>query len=211
VGSNPTPSVFATLTASVRGHPIVATNRQGSKLALIATLAIAAALGGAGGASAAQLPMGEVDCIPRVFSAKLTSETCESDLVRGRAVAPSYAPAPVKAVIAAANRIAHQPYVWGGGHLGWRSRGYDCSGAVSYALHGADMLDVPMVSGQLEDWGVGGVGRWISVYARATHVYMVIAGLRYDTRDDPPGVSGPRWHREMVAPNGFVVRHPDGL
>ncbi len=132
-------------------------------------------------------------------------------LVHGRAVPPPHAPPAVKEVIAAANQIDGRPYVWGGGHLGWRSRGYDCSGAVGYALHAAGMLDATMVSGQLASWGVGGHGRWITVYANAEHVYMVIAGLRFDTRDDLPGVSGPRWHEELAEGLDFVARHPTGL
>jgi len=68
-----------------------------------------------------------------------------------------------------------------------------------------------MVSGQLAYWGLGGTGRWITVYANDEHVYMVIAGLRFDTRDDLPGVSGPRWHAERAGPRGFAVRHPTGL
>jgi hypothetical protein len=114
-------------------------------------------------------------------------------------------------VIAAANQIRHRPYVWGGGHASWFSRGYDCSGAVSYALHGADLLDVTMVSGQLAGWGQPGPGRWITVYANKQHVFMVVAGLRFDTRGDPLGVSGPRWHRAWVDPKAFVPRHPSGL
>ncbi|HEX5526247.1 MAG TPA: hypothetical protein VFX44_03490 [Solirubrobacterales bacterium] len=117
----------------------------------------------------------------------------------------------MKQVIAAANRIRHRPYVWGGGHASWSSRGYDCSGAVGYALHGAGLLDVTMVSGQLESWGEAGAGKWITVYANRQHVFMVVAGLRFDTRGDPPGTSGPRWHRAWVAPTRFVARHPTGL
>jgi hypothetical protein len=146
-----------------------------------------------------------------VFGIEVSSKTCGSILSNGRAVAPMHAPAPVQAVIAAANRIRHRPYVWGGGHLSWRSRGYDCSGAISYALHGGGLLDTMLVSGQLADWGVGGTGRWITVYANSDHVFMVVAGLRYDTRDDPPGASGPRWHPQMVVPSGFVARHPADL
>jgi hypothetical protein len=129
----------------------------------------------------------------------------------GRAVAPPYAPAAVREAIAAANRIDGRPYVWGGGHLGWRSRGYDCSGAVGYALHAAGMLDATMVSGQLAGWGEPGRGRWITVYANAEHVYMEVAGLRFDTRDDLPGVRGPRWHEELAAGDRFAARHPAGL
>lgn len=140
-----------------------------------------------------------------------TAANCGASLVNGQAVAPPQAPAAVKEVIAAANRIRHRPYVWGGGHLAWSSRGYDCSGAVGYALHGAGLLDVTMVSGQLASWGESGAGRWISVYANAEHVYMVVAGLRFDTRGDMPGVSGPRWHRAWVDPRRFAVRHPLGL
>jgi hypothetical protein len=140
-----------------------------------------------------------------------TSSTCGASLVEGRAIAPPGAPAAVKQVIAAANHINGRPYVWGGGHVSWLSRGYDCSGAVGYALHGAGLLEATMVSGQLASWGEAGAGRWISVYANNDHVYMVVAGLRFDTRGDLPGVSGPRWHRAIVGPRSFVARHPAGL
>jgi hypothetical protein len=150
-------------------------------------------------------------CDPALPGHPRTSATCAARLVDGRAVAPPYAPAPVKAAIAAANHIRGRPYDWGGGHGSWRSRGYDCSGAVGYALHGAGMLDVTMVSGQLAYWGEAEVGHWVTVYANAEHVYMEIAGLRFDTRGDLPGVSGPRWHEELVDPPAFVPRHPTGL
>jgi cell wall-associated NlpC family hydrolase len=89
-----------------------------------------------------------------------TSANCGAELDRGRAIPRPGAAAAVKAAIAAANRIDGRPYVWGGGHLGWRSRGYDCSGAVGYVLHGAGLLEQTMVSGQLESWGEAGLGRW---------------------------------------------------
>lgn len=116
----------------------------------------------------------------------------------------------MKVAIAAANRIAGKPFVWGGGHRRWWDRGYDCSGAVGYALHAAELLELTMVSGQLEHWGVGGVGRWITVYANHQHVYMVVAGLRFDTRGNPPGVTGPRWHTDRVDSRRFAARHPPG-
>jgi hypothetical protein len=163
------------------------------------------------GASADEaLPWG-YSCIPGQAGVARTSATCGATLVNGRAIAPPGAPAGVKAAIAAGNHIAGRPYVWGGGHVSWFTHGYDCSGAVGYALHAAGQLDTTMVSGQLAYWGLSGLGRWITVYANAEHVYMVIAGLRFDTRDDPPGVSGPRWHTEPVVPRGFAVRHPAGL
>ncbi|HEV7562208.1 MAG TPA: lytic murein transglycosylase [Solirubrobacterales bacterium] len=127
----------------------------------------------------------------------------------GLASAPRSAPPAVKAAIAAANSISTTPYVWGGGHGSWYSYGYDCSGAVSFALYGAGLLDTPLTSGALESYGEPGPGRWITIYANATHTYAVIAGLRWDTVGDASG-TGPRWHAEPPYPEGFVVRHPTG-
>jgi membrane-bound lytic murein transglycosylase B len=127
----------------------------------------------------------------------------------GLAAAPAAAPPAVKAAIAAANSIATTPYVWGGGHASFYSYGYDCSGAVSFALYGAGLLDTPLTSGALESYGEPGPGKWITIYANATHAYVVIAGLRWDTVGDAHG-TGPRWHAEPPYPAGFVVRHPTG-
>ncbi|HEY2054916.1 MAG TPA: hypothetical protein VGH14_13370 [Solirubrobacterales bacterium] len=133
-------------------------------------------------------------------------------LLGTRAIAPANAPAAVKSVIAAANRIRALPYIWGGGHGRWQDAGYDCSGAVSYALHGGRMLTTPLTSGSFESWGEAGPGRWITVYANAAHAYMVIAGLRFDTAGDTSG-TGPRWHPSTAAAASgtFVVRHPVGF
>ncbi|HXF30197.1 MAG TPA: hypothetical protein VN522_01665 [Solirubrobacterales bacterium] len=128
-----------------------------------------------------------------------------------RAVAPASAPAAVKQVIAAANRIRATPYIWGGGHARWWDKGYDCSGSVSYALHGGKLLEAPLVSGSFMTWGEAGPGRWITIYANRQHVFMTVAGLRWDTGGDPPGVTGPRWHTEPFLGQGFIVRHPVGL
>jgi hypothetical protein len=127
----------------------------------------------------------------------------------GLAAAPRSAPPAIKAVIAAANSIADTPYVWGGGHGSWYSYGYDCSGAVSFALYGGGLLDTPLTSGALETYGEPGPGKWITIYASATHTYMEVAGLRWDTVGDAEG-TGPRWHTEPPYPEGFVVRHPAG-
>jgi hypothetical protein len=181
------------------------------KLALVAagaTIALAAAA--APPAALGAVPWG-AGCTSLPPSGQRTSATCGASLVDGRAIAPPEAPAAVKRVIAAANQIDGRPYVWGGGHLSWFSRGYDCSGAVGYALHGAGLLDVTMVSGQLAHWGEAGAGSWITVYANDDHVYMLVGGLRFDTRDAPPGVSGPRWHRASADATKFVARHPPGL
>jgi hypothetical protein len=131
-------------------------------------------------------------------------------LVGERAVAPASAPPAVKQVIAFANRIRATPYIWGGGHGRWWDRGYDCSGAVSYALHGGALLEAPLVSGSYMTWGEPGPGSWITIYANRQHVYAVVAGLRWDTGGDAPGVTGPRWHPEAASGRGFVVRHPTG-
>jgi cell wall-associated NlpC family hydrolase len=138
-----------------------------------------------------------------------TAPTGAAALVRGRAIAPVDAPAAVKRVIAAANRIRTKPYVWGGGHGRWWDGGYDCSGAVSYALHGGELIDSPLPSGPMASWGSAGAGRWITVYANAGHAYAVIAGLRWDTSGNTSG-TGPRWHADMASSAGFVARHPPG-
>jgi hypothetical protein len=177
-----------------------------------ATIAIAALAVAAPSASAATGP-NKVECRPFASAAERTSSTCGATIVDGQAVPPPGAPPEVREALEAANRIAHRPYVWGGGHLSWTSKGYDCSGAVGYALHGAGMLDQTMVSGELAYWGEGGVGRWITVYANADHVYMVVAGLRFDTRDGLTARTGPRWHTDMPRDPArhFTARHPAGL
>jgi cell wall-associated NlpC family hydrolase len=138
-----------------------------------------------------------------------TGPTGTASLVGGRAIAPVDAPPAVQRVIAAANKIRTKPYIWGGGHGRWWDRGYDCSGAVSYALRGGAFLDSPLPSGPMERWGSPGAGRWITVYANSGHAYAVIAGLRWDTSGDTSG-TGPRWHAEMASSSGFVARHPPG-
>lgn len=150
-------------------------------------------------------------CMPTPAGATRTSANCGAELDNGQAIAPPGAPLAVRQMIAAANQISGRPYVWGGGHASFLSRGYDCSGAVGYVLHAAGLLDQTMVSGQLAYWGEGGLGRWVTVYANDKHVFMVVAGLRFDTRDDPPGVTGPRWKRAKVDPRRFAARHPLGL
>jgi septal ring factor EnvC (AmiA/AmiB activator) len=123
------------------------------------------------------------------------------------ASAPASAPAAVQEAIAAGNAIATTPYIWGGGHGSFESEGYDCSGAVSYALHGGGFLESPLDSTGLETWGEPGPGQWITVYANAEHAWMVIAGIAFDTVGGP----GPRWHNPWVdSPEGFVARHPAG-
>jgi peptidoglycan hydrolase-like protein with peptidoglycan-binding domain len=125
------------------------------------------------------------------------------------AVAPANAPDEVKQAIAAANKITDKPYRYGGGHGSFEDSGYDCSGAVSYALHGADLLDQPLDSTGFMSWGESGEGDWITVYAKSSHAFIVIAGARFDTSG--AGEEGPRWRKEEATTSGYAVRHPDGL
>ena len=127
----------------------------------------------------------------------------------GMVQAPAGAPAAVAQVIAAGNAIATLPYIYGGGHASFHADGYDCSGSVSYALAAAGLVSSPMVSGDFEDWGDPGPGRWITIYANAGHVWMEVAGWRFDTVALAEG--GTRWSRGGGEFSGFVVRHPPGL
>ena len=122
---------------------------------------------------------------------------------------PAGAPAAVRQVIAAGNAIATLPYIYGGGHASFHADGYDCSGSVSYALAAAGLVSSPMVSGDFETWGQPGQGKWITVYANAGHVWMEVAGWRFDTVALAEG--GTRWARGGGEFTGFVVRHPAGL
>lgn len=165
-------------------------------LGLSATGASAACMGGG-------VTPAEVDICTPTPKARLLSN--------GMLIPPKSAPARVKGVIAFANRIRTKPYIWGGGHRTWWDRGYDCSGSVSYALHGGEFLDSPLPSGPLENWGLSGEGRWISVYANPGHAYAVIAGYRWDTSGNTDGSTGPSWHNDMRNYAGFVARHPAGF
>jgi cell wall-associated NlpC family hydrolase len=127
----------------------------------------------------------------------------------GTAVAPDNAPEVVKRVILAGNAIAKFPYKWGGGHGAWRDNGYDCSGSVSFALAGAGLLDRPLTSGLLAGYGRPGPGRWITIYANSGHVFMIVAGLRFDTSGQ--GRAGTRWQEAARPTGGFAVRHIPGL
>ena len=134
----------------------------------------------------------------------------KAKLVKGKAIAPADAPRRVQKVIAAANRIRNKPYVWGGGHGNWKDKGYDCSGAVSYALHGGGLLNTPLDSTGLSRYGKKGKGSWISVYGNPSHAYMIVAGLRFDTSMTPG--NGPGWSKtKRSTPGSFKVRHPRGL
>ena len=127
----------------------------------------------------------------------------------GTAVAPDDAPEPVKRVIQAGNAIAKFPYKWGGGHGAWKDEGYDCSGSGSFALAGAGLLNSPRASGGFMKWGEPGPGEWITIFANSGHVFMVVAGLRFDTSGR--GRAGTRWQESSRGAGGYEVRHPPGL
>jgi len=133
-------------------------------------------------------------------------------LRNGIAYAPSRAPQNVKNAIWAANTLLRKPYVWGGGHGSFYDSGYDCSGSVSFALHGAGLLAAPMPSSDLMRYGESGRGRWITIYSRSGHTFAVIAGLRLDTTDlGRGGDVGPRWYVDGRDTRSYVARHPAGV
>ncbi len=148
---------------------------------------------------------------PRVFVAGAVAKRMKN----GFAAAPADAPVEVQNAIFAANEIVGKPYVYGGGHnRTFSGSGYDCSGTVSYALHGGGLLEAPLASGDFMRWEDKGAGDWITVYANGGHAWMKIAGLRLDTSAAGEAVSsgkGPRWRKNLRGGKGFARRHPDGF
>lgn len=154
-----------------------------------------------GGGTAGETPTGETAPTAPVEDAYVGED--------GLAVAPESAPEEVKEIIAAGNEIADKPYKYGGGHGRWRDSGYDCSGSISYALHGADLLDSALASGGFMNWEERGRGDWVTIRANAGHAYMIVAGLRFDTSAFK--ADGSRWSEQMRSSRGYVARHPEGL
>jgi cell wall-associated NlpC family hydrolase len=130
-------------------------------------------------------------------------------LGNGVALPPLEAPEAVKQIIEAGNGIARTPYKWGGGHGKWLDSGYDCSGSVSFALAAAGLLSGPLASGPLMSWGEPGKGKWVTIWANNGHVFLEVAGIRFDT--SAARVTGSRWANEGRSTAGFVPRHPAGL
>jgi hypothetical protein len=177
--------------------------RRGQRGKVVAALAVAAlvsavpaspALGGSGGTG------------PGGGGGRHCKSGSQAKISNGRAIAPCSAPRRIKRVIHAANDIAKgHPYCYGGGHQSFRSSCYDCSGSVSYALHGGHLLDSPMPSSGLMSWGSRGRGHWLTVFANSGHAYMTVAGLRFDTSMTAGG--GPGWSGQMRSSDGYRVRH----
>ncbi len=138
-----------------------------------------------------------------------TDITKATALANGVALPPLEAPEEVKQIIEAGNIIARSPYLWGGGHGKWLDKGYDCSGSVSFALAAAGLLSGPLASGPLMSWGEPGRGKWVTIYANPGHVFMEVAGIRFDTSGARE--TGSRWQNQLRSHKGFVARHPPGL
>ncbi len=167
------------------------------------------AVGGATGGSPVGSPVGvTADTKPELLVPGTMAR-----YVNGLAAAPMSVPEPVQQIIWTANQIIGLPYIYGGGHASFTSPGYDCSGTVSFALHGANLLSTPMDSSEFMVWSSHGPGRYVTIFANGGHAYMTVAGLRLDTSaaDDPTDQQGPRWRPLRPANEGFTVRHPLGL
>ena len=167
----------------------------------------------AAGADSTPTPSGASSPLPKLKRGNgPTSDAAISDaevLRNGIALPPIEAPDEVRQIIQAGNQIARTPYLWGGGHGKWLDKGYDCSGSVSFALASAGLLGGPLDSGRLMGWGRPGTGKWVTIYTNPGHVFMVVAGVRFDTSGNR--VTGSRWQASMRGTGGFVARHPPGL
>jgi hypothetical protein len=176
--------------------------RRSQRRRLKAKLALAAA------AALASLPIASAQAGDGGTTASGSDATTgKARLVNGKAIPPSDAPQRVVDVIDAANHIRRKPYVYGGGHGKWNDRGYDCSGSVSYALHGGRLLRHPLDSSGFMSWAQPHKGKWITVFANPSHAFMVVAGLRFDT--SMVRGSGPGWSKNIHAEqwSDFRKRH----
>lgn len=180
------------------------------------TLALALGLTGVASASAAQIGGGvtvETAPVPDAVKFPTVPGTVAKLQANGAAAAPSLAPLQVQKSIWAANKLIGKPYRYGGGHGRFNDTGYDCSGTLSFALKGGQLLQTPLDSSSFMSWGARGTGEWITVYANAGHAFAVIAGLRLDTSaaGDPGGKKGPRWRPVLRSTAGFRATHPEAL
>ena len=179
-------------------------NAAGEVVPYVAPSAVTAEMAGTGGSAAGTLTPTKPELLVPGNRARY---------VEGLAAAPMSAPAAVQEIIWTANQIIGLPYIYGGGHASFTSAGYDCSGTVSFALHGAALLSAPEDSSELMGWSSEGIGRWVTIFSNPGHAYMDVAGLRLDTSaaDDPSNQQGPRWRPLRPANAGYVERHPLGL
>jgi hypothetical protein len=204
------PALLTALLAALLAAAVPATAAAATGGAAFGSSSTVAGSPPAGGAAPAAAPAPAVPAAP-VAPAPARAPALAALAPDGTAIAPIGAPAAVTAAIAAANRIATTPYRYGGGHASFDDTAYDCSGSVSFALHGASLLDSPMASTGFMTWGRSGPGQWMTVYANKEHMFVVIAGLRFDTSGQKGTATNTRWQPMDRSTKGFVVRHPDGL
>lgn len=171
--------------------------------------AVAPTTTGPAGGTAADQPLPPAPLPPGPAPAPGPAGAATVSPTTGLARAPRGAPRAVRQVIAAGNQIVGLPYRYGGGHAAFKDTAYDCSGSVSYALHGGKLVTSPLDSVSFALWGKSGRGRWITVYTNPQHAYAIVAGLRLDTSGT--GGSGPRWQTAQRSSTGFAARHPAGL
>ncbi len=213
--AEPSAQASAPLTPRATGD-LPTSNRRAKVVAPVAgETAASAALPVEDPADATPAPTGAASATPRGRIKGDTGPTSDAAvsqadvLKNGIALPPIEAPQPVRQIIEAGNSIARTPYLWGGGHGKWLDKGYDCSGSVSYALASAGLLNAPLDSGRLMSWGAPGPGKWVTIYTNPGHVYLVVAGVRFDTSGTR--ATGSRWQKTMRPGGGFVARHPPGL
>jgi len=166
----------------------------------------------AGGTTATAASSDALTVLPELEVPGNTAEEVQINGL-GIAAAPEGAPAIVQQLIWGANQIIGRPYIYGGGHKNFKARGYDCSGLVSFALHGGGLLTAPLDSGQFMRWGQAGQGQWMTLLTNPGHVYLDVAGLRLDTSpaNDPTDLQGSHWRPLRPVNAGYVKRHPIGL
>jgi hypothetical protein len=210
----PSPHHLTSTAPSDQAHPQVVEPVAGAAPAASSAPATAGvSVQVAGVAAPLAQPQSLADVRRQLAESGMTASTSQATLTPGGlAVAPLGAPAPVQEVIAAGNQIARLPYRYGGGHMTYEDTAYDCSGSISFVFAAAHMLSHTVVSGQLENWGDPGPGKWITVFANAGHTFMYVAGLRFDTV--ALAQTGSRWSdRPADEPDlsTFSVRHPPGL
>ena len=158
-------------------------------------------------AASVQVP---VNPNPTPVSAFSSGPRGKVTLVNGRAVAPADAPAVVRRVVEAGNRLQDKPYKWGGGHAQLNDDGYDCSGAVSYVLREAGLMKGSTTSKGFFTYGESGEGEWITVWTKEGHAFIIVGGLRLDTGGSLRR-TGPRWKTKKRSYKNCVARHPKGL
>ncbi|MBV9471644.1 MAG: C40 family peptidase [Solirubrobacterales bacterium] len=216
--TNTTPSDGNGQGSALHAHPQAVepvAGAGGSSASYPASAASAASVGVGSGSDSAVLPqpVSDAEIRQELAASGLSASTNQAQLTsNGLAIAPVDAPAAVQEVISAGNEIARLPYRYGGGHITYEDTAYDCSGSISFVFAAAHLLNTMVVSGQLENWGDPGPGKWITVFANAGHTFMYVAGLRFDTV--ALAETGSRWsNRPADEPDlsTFAVRHPPGL